>query len=256
MHAKATRLGALDWAERTRLPEAAALRFAPVIGQVDRYEQFLRIVFDRYQRLVVEHQESIGQIQAFMSSHGGEPRQLTADEMVILARQSELSARVHLEVETFYLFAKIFLDKSAHFLEHCFGTVRKLSLHSHDQLVKRLDAYVAAIGIRVPPELSRELQSLKQRISDFRDYQIAHEQSPYMARGTLFGLGQEPRIVLMKIPPAGSPPVTQPHAQSEAIQELMIAIDCHIGRLIDLYEANRGLSVFLRSPSKFDEPRP
>jgi hypothetical protein len=179
-----------------------------------------------------------------MSSHVGEPRQLTADEMLILARRSELSARIHLEVETFYLFAKIFLDKAARFLEHCFGAVRKLSLHSHDRLVKGLDAYVAATGISVPAELSGEIRSLKDRISDFRDYQIAHEQSPYMARGTLFGAGQEPRIVLMKIPPAGSPPVSQPPAQSEAIQDLMIAIDHYVGRLIELYETNRELSVF------------
>ena len=47
MPAEATRLGTLGGAERSRLPEAAALRFVPVIGQVNRYEQFLRIVFDR-----------------------------------------------------------------------------------------------------------------------------------------------------------------------------------------------------------------
>jgi hypothetical protein len=172
----------------------------------------------------------------------------------MVAYQSEVNTHLHLEVETFYLFAKMLLDKGARFIEHCFGTVRKLPLHSHDQLVKRLGRYAAATGITVLPEFIEELQSLKRRISDFRDYAIAHEQSPYMARGTLFARNQEPRMVLMKLPPASSPPVTQAPLQSEAIRELMADVERYIGGLIGLYEANRNLSVFEQSESQSSSP--
>ena len=37
-----------------------------------------------------------------------------------------LTTRLHLEIESFYLFAKILLDKVAHFVEFYFGPGRKL----------------------------------------------------------------------------------------------------------------------------------
>jgi hypothetical protein len=72
------------------------------------------------------------------------------------------------------LFAKILLDKIARAIEFYFGTVPD----SHDDFVKHLDRYVRAKDLSLPRGFKQDLQGLKREISDFRDYQIAHEKSP------------------------------------------------------------------------------
>lgn len=91
--------------------------------------------------------------------------------------------RVQIDIESFYLFSKTFLDKLAHLVERCLGRPRGLSLASHDKLSKNIERYLAALR---HPSLESTLTAMipivKQRISDFRDYEFAHAQS-LRARG-------------------------------------------------------------------------
>ncbi len=59
----------------------------------------------------------------------------TKEESAFLDQGPVLFNQLHLEIESFDLFAKIFLDKIANFLEFYFESARGLSLDSHDQLV-------------------------------------------------------------------------------------------------------------------------
>ena len=54
-----------------------------------------------------------------------------------------MTGQLHLEIESYYLFSKIMLDKIVHALEFYFGQGRKKSLDSHDGLVKNSASYVA-----------------------------------------------------------------------------------------------------------------
>jgi hypothetical protein len=127
-----------------------------------------------------------------------------AEERRIRFELSQLAKLIYLEIETYYLFAKILLDKAAHFVEHAFGPVRGLSLDSHDKLIRHLAAYVAARGLDCPAEFAAEASALNRRVSHFRDYRIALMASP---------------------PPGKSAKSTEP-VRSEELEALHSAIRC------------------------------
>ena len=82
------------------------------------------------------------------------------------------------EIEAFYLFAKILLVRIGRLVECYFGPARKCSLDSHDQLVKHIDSYLSTLQLPAAPRSLKHLvEVVKTTISDYRDYEIAHEKS-------------------------------------------------------------------------------
>jgi hypothetical protein len=84
------------------------------------------------------------------------------------------------------LFAKICLDKIAHALEFYFGQGRGKSFDSHDRLVRNFAAYAAEKRLALTADFMRIAAALKKDISDYRDYEIAHEKSLRRLSGTVF----------------------------------------------------------------------
>jgi hypothetical protein len=108
---------------------------------------------------------------------------------------------LHLEIESFYLFAKILLDKIAHALEFYFGLGRKKSLDSHDGLVKNFAQYAEVKCLTLPSDFMTIAARLKTDVSDYRDYEIAHEKSPRRMSGTVFDAEGRMRIVATSLYP-------------------------------------------------------
>jgi hypothetical protein len=110
-----------------------------------------------------------------------------------------IGADVHLQIESYYLFAKIILDDVARALEYYFGAARGLSLDSHDDLVSKLDKYAADRGLSVAPVFLAAAADLKRRISDVRDYKISHEKSPRTMSGTSWSGVGGARIMMTRL---------------------------------------------------------
>lgn len=88
-----------------------------------------------------------------------------------------LSLQVQLEQESFYIFAKMLLDKVAHAVGVYFGPAPKCSYQSHDALTKCFEKYCELLGLPRHPELSQSMEKLKIDVADFRDKVISHEKS-------------------------------------------------------------------------------
>jgi hypothetical protein len=155
--------------------------------------------------------------------------------MKLFNRSEELGVRVQLEVESFYLFAKILLDKVARALEFYFGPVRSLSLDSHDDLARRVESYAAARDLKAPVELVEAIQRLKTDVSDFRDYRIAHHKAPRTVRGTMWTPSGETHMRLTQIYPTAK----DQDAQSGSLEELLRDIDSYLRQIVGLIETNR-----------------
>jgi hypothetical protein len=149
--------------------------FAFSLGHVCRYLTFLNIIEGRYSKVGQLFVANSNELRAAVPS--GTPK-LTDEQRRLLDEGTELTFRLHLEIESFYLFAKILLDKVAHAIEFYFGAVRGVSLDSHDDLVKCLDKYAKGKRLNLPTNFVEKARSLKKDVSDFRDYEIAHEKSP------------------------------------------------------------------------------
>lgn len=172
---------------------------------------------------------------------GDGPRNLTTEEVALLEEGGRLVAELHLDIESFYLFAKILLDNVAHAIEFYFGPARSCSMDSHDVWVKGLDRYPAAQELKPISDRMRVLATeLKADVSDYRDYQIAYEKSPRTMKATMFSLdGADVRIVNTRLYPTER----DVNTESKPPSTMIGVIDEYIDELILFIESNRDRTV-------------
>lgn len=91
----------------------------------------------------------------------------------------KLGVAVELEIDSFYIFAKVLLDRVGHGLEFYFGQAKGCSLESHNEMMKCFAKYVKAKNLTPPPKrLVELLKTLKTEIRDYRDKEIVHAKRP------------------------------------------------------------------------------
>jgi hypothetical protein len=120
--------------------------FAMSFSQVIRYYGFLLLILERHSiasKRFVENSEALQKaIRESANNSVMVPQSLFQESR-------RLTDTLHLEIESFYLFAKILLDKVSRFLEFYFGPVRNESLDSHDDFVKNFKAYSELKGLKL-----------------------------------------------------------------------------------------------------------
>jgi hypothetical protein len=143
-----------------------------------------------------------------------------------------------LDIESYYVFSKILLDKLAHFIELYFIPVRGLSLDSHDQFTKNFEALCKRLNLCNVDKLKSIIILLKSDISDFRDYQIVHEKCPRTIRSfgveTCVKTKKQATMMLTRLYPKESD--TQIH--SRRILELDGIISAYINEITNFLRMN------------------
>lgn len=189
--------------ERKRFETRQNNIFSFTFSEISRYYDYLQIILDRYKTASKEFAENTKALQESFKKSGNGRVNVAQNKM--LQESSELGIRVHLEIEAFYLFAKILLDKTSLAIQFYFGSARSLSLASHDNLTKHIEVYAKTKGLRLsPPGLIEHIGKLKEDISDFRDYQIQHipdYRQGRIIRGTGFDKEGNSRISLIALYP-------------------------------------------------------
>lgn len=223
-----------------------------------RYYDFLSIVLGRYEEVnkgIVEIQE---EERKLMSANAGISR-VTPEQGRLMVESSRLTTLVHLEIESFYMFAKVLLDNIARFLYVYFGLERGVGLKSHNDLAKHYEKYFKAKRLAIPEGLPESITLLKDSICDYRDKEISHELSLRRTRATGWSGSGGARIVggvtqplkdgwVMKFS-VGKGDLTLPRkddsiATSAELPQLMEAINAYIGQVKNLIESNRIKSRF------------
>jgi hypothetical protein len=224
--------------------------FAISFGQTLRYYNFLTIVTDRYKKasakLVPTYIEMMKLYKELNIAKDGWPTTMN-DEQKRLAdlmeEVAQLEQLVLLEIESFYMLAKIFLDKTALFIQNYFGTARGISLVSHHNLVKYNEKFRLAKGLVYPQGFPQSIIFLKEHICDYRDKQISHLYNQKIIRITSWDDAKRTMIFDTYIYPTETEKKLQ--AQSpQKLQSLMQAIDTYIQHLITLIESNRSKTRF------------
>jgi len=186
--------------ERSKFETQDNNLFAMTFGNIVRYLSFLEIIFGRYNEASKLAHRSFKNL---IENSKADKKQTQIAINYLLEVQRRDSELLHLEIETFYLFAKILLDKIARAMELYFGKARKASLDSHDDLTKNIARFVETKKTKKLPEKLFELAVwLKRNVCDYRDKQITHEKSPRTIKGTVFGSEEEDtRIITTRIYP-------------------------------------------------------
>jgi hypothetical protein len=206
--------------------------FAMSFSQVSRYYEFIKIILARWEEASQLLATNTKGLQASFLP-GGQP--LTNDQMALHEDGSRLNIRVHLEIESFYLFAKILLDRVAHSLECYFGLGRKASLASHDKLVKNFVSYAQRKGLTVSTEFMVAARGLQGSISDYRDKEIAHEKDPRRMSGTLLDADGRAQIAGITL----YPNKTDRQIDSKALHVLLAEVETYLREVITLITSNQ-----------------
>jgi hypothetical protein len=224
-------------AERIDLEVPKANTLAMSFVEITRYRRFLGIIRLRHDsNNTVVRETTDRMLASFVAPPGGGI--LTPEQQQMIEDQGEATLVAHLDVESFYLFAKILFDKVAHSLEYYFGTVRKRPLVSHDNLVKNWPEFSKQKGIVTPIEFLQCAERLKAAISDHRDYYIAHQLSPRAIRSTVMNPDEGSRIATGFLYPTKSDKA----AQTEPLPLLEKLIDEYLHSFIGLLTSQRDKS--------------
>lgn len=188
--------------ERNHYPGQANNWFAFALGQAERYEAFLHIILARYHETTAAFLAAQKPTGGLMAAAGPGPREMTPEEIAVYRQRLILAPQLQLDSESFYLFAKILLDRLAKFLESYFrpshsekALARGFSFNSHDELSKRFESFAQARGLEVPSTLLPLINDLKSKISDFRDYQISHNPDLHVSHAMMWSITEgKPRM--------------------------------------------------------------
>ncbi len=159
--------------------------FAFSFREVERYYDFIEIIYVRHASAVKEYLKAFNALQRTIDKSPGS-HSTTAEQLVLLETLLRLGNIVQLEIESYYLFAKMLLDKIARAVEFYFGKAHKLALDSHDDFVKCIEAYSAAKNIALDERLvtiyptekdeqkeTQLLDSLSSEIGEYTELVIA-----------------------------------------------------------------------------------
>jgi hypothetical protein len=220
--------------ERDRFSGQHNNMFAFAFSKITRYSQFVDVILERCNAASARFLENTNAMRATMQE-GNHP--LTLEQLELFGQGLQLTAVLHLEVESFYLFTKILLDNIARAVEFYFGQARGRPLDSHDDLVKNLPGYAAAKGLtNLPDRLVALAAELKQDVSDYRDYEIAHEKSPRTMKATAFNLdGTGVRIASTKLYPGER----DQQKESRPPDEVMLVIAEYLAAVVACITENR-----------------
>ena len=235
--------------ERNRFSMPDHNTFSACFSNLQRYYTFLLIIIQRYDKASGSFAENLrkgmGRIQPLAKAGH---RRLTGRELRLLKRSYTLTTAVHLEIESFYLFGKILLDRVARALEFYFGPVRSRSLDSHDKLAKNLEDYAREKGLSISRQLMDSAGKLKQIISDHRDYEIAHAKNARVIFGT--GIDAEDKTTILSLGVHLDDGEKQ--IKTKELPELLDEIDTYLTLVIKFIKTNQNKTQLktVNSPSQ------
>jgi hypothetical protein len=157
--------------------------FAVHTGVWIRYRRFLSVITERHKRAEAAF---IDAYKCFKER----PEAITREDF---EAQRTTAEALHLEVESFYAFAKILLDRVAYF----FGKPKTAWGSSYNKLITENRQVLVERGAARLVELLDELQ---RRIADVRTLLIEHQSDPRWGRGTTWGEGGAHITVIVDIP--------------------------------------------------------
>lgn len=212
-----------------------------------RYYGFLLAIRSRYEQISTRYvQASRMQFERMKSELGAgqsSPRPLTPGELVGAQRLDEIRQTLHLDIESFYVFANILLDRIASTFGYYFWRKPKWN---HWQLVSNIERICAEKPLAiVAPDILTIPAELQRHVVAYRNTHIEHVEEPRLLFGTAWGPDNKAKI---------HPTLLYPeHGDAEALQiftgdldEILGLVSKYIIGMLDFFDANADKSVLPR----------
>lgn len=200
---------------------------------VDRYHTFLSIILKREAEATAKYSANSQALRNTLPSPG---MYLTDEQRFRLDELDKSSDALHLEIESFYLFAKILLDTVARAIEKAFGQGRECSLDSHHDLIDNFEKFAKQKKLTFAGNFIEKAKSLRENISNFRDREIAHGKR--LNRITATSLTRNGQATIIATSTVVPPDRLKPQASSIHVPELMKELEDYILSAIEIVRAN------------------
>jgi len=249
LHDELSAFASSEWERLSGHSARDAAQLHAAFGHILRGYRYLELIHDRHVPTAKRYKDLLAQLFTKMDPafDGGA---ITYDEEMeaMDAEMADLLDVAHLDLETFYLFAKTTLDRAAQYVELYFGPETKLPVRSHDKLHANLSEYAVRRGIVVPDGfmecLARVHDSVATHQSDSatNDARVAQSPSDLMIAHTEKGPG-----------PNGTHGVTR---LSLTTGQLLNVVDGYLRFILELIRQNPNRARMLRKRKTREAPAP
>ena len=243
MDALGDELFAFQTAEWERLSSRSA-REAGVLhgafGHILRGYRYLELIHERHVPTAKHYKELLAQLLGKMDPAFEGGAISYDDEMAKMdVEMGDLLDLSHVDLETFYLFAKTVLNRVAQYVELYFGAEPKLAIRTHEKLRAHFDEFVSRRGIVVPDDFASAITQVHDFIythqadSVTNDSRVAQSPSDLMIAHTDNKPG-----------PNGAPPGVM--RLSLTTGQLLNVADAYLRAVLELIRANPNRAKMLR----------
>lgn len=216
-------------------------RFAFSIGQAFQYYRYLILIKWRYEKESKEFIENTKEIQAAIpEGHSKQSPKLK----VLHEKSNELQITLHLEIESFYLFGTIFVEKLGCFLEDYFGVIRYQRLNNHDRLFKNYKHFAQTKGIANSDSLLKLAKGIKKKLTVYRNRQITHHWDPKTIKGTSFSGTGETGIATIRLYP-NEKELSEKQVETINLPDLLSLLEEYCKEILEIVIKNRNKSRFV-----------
>lgn len=219
-------------AERDQYNNEDNNRVAFSLSQVGRYLRMAEIARLRVEAVV---NSVTAQSQDRMESLGTGRRQLTAKEISDFDMGWRYQLLSHMELEIYFIFTKILLDKISQCIEDFFGQARSITLKSHRMTCKNLTKYAELKNLTIPDGYMALAQQILDTIVEYRDKQITHLKNPRALHASLI----HPDLGVQISISALYPKPTDKSTASPSWSETHKLIEDFVSMFADLIATNR-----------------
>ncbi len=235
------RLGSFVDASRERTDPRTGGILANSLAYWNRYYGFLQIVRTRYAKA----SEKLNRLMSATRPVGGED----------VLRLMSLVLELLLEIESFYLFAKILVDRLADTWFWYFRIAKPASGSSHHNLTVGFKRYCSRVHLAIyphPEDFRKRLVEVQKQIVEYRTDKIEHFFDPQVTHGIALGPDGKARIATALVHPSidDMGKLLKEDSNKIDIDGLIKLIDAHIVAVVEFLETNAPKSVLLKGSSE------
>jgi hypothetical protein len=244
----------LEWyvfydSQKKNLLRTDYCKFNCTFGEIFHYLEYLQIIAERYAAYSQDYRDNN---KAFLESFEidnlseGVVHKMNSEQRDLQNRNRIIETHLHLEVESFYQFAKILLDKTAIAVEFYFGKENKkenrIPLSSFRQeFVKNIERYAQKKNLSSYDIMLNMAEKLKEDISFFRDKRIVHMFADRdinkmgVVRGTVCD-ADSIKLIIANL-------FSGEEDRSKSLLELLTTIEAYIEQILVFIKANKEKTI-------------
>ncbi len=218
------------------------------IGNWYSYYEFMKIIISRYKEVNDEYIKAMENEMYLIKTKSDESGKTEMDDELLEVDQrlKDLGPRLHLEIESFYIFAKVLLDRIADTFGYYFHHKWKNRGSTHSELCFDVGKICENKKLVVhPPNIVDLIEELREKIVKYRTGEIEHPSEPRRLKGTTWGPDKKTKISSNVIYPTEkeSQNIATVQKTSEDLNELLSKLENYMNAMADFLSANIQKSV-------------